>query len=136
MVQRIQTVYLLLVIILIGIIYLIPLAELNEENIKTYQLLYRGIIDSTNFSVVTPAVPLAIIHSIIIFVSVASVFLFKNRKLQMRLCVYNIILMLGFYGILYFYYRQGINNYNITYHRFYFPVILPFISAILTFCWA
>lgn len=101
MIQRIQSVFLLVVLLLFGMLFFKPLADLKVGGI-VYGFFPYGI-KNTEFQ----SIPLLVLHVIIISITLVTIFLFKNRSLQMRLCVYNILLMIGFAGLTYFYYHSG-----------------------------
>ena len=106
MIQRIQTLFLLLIVILSAITFFSPVAGLfnQTENIQ-YILDFRGISEITGntlkFAENTWA--LSAIALIIPIVALVTIFLFKNRILQLRLTIFNIVLMAGYYGILFMY---------------------------------
>ncbi|MFH2143632.1 MAG: DUF4293 domain-containing protein, partial [Bacteroidota bacterium] len=62
----------------------------------------------------------------------SSVFLFKNRKLQMRVCTYSILLIIGFYGLMSFYFFKLINNLEVVIH-YSFTSVLPMIAIVFIF---
>lgn len=70
--------------------------------------------------------------SITALIPFITLFLYKKRVVQMRLCVYNIILLIGFQAILYwFIWKIGSQFEAITAYKF--PFIFPVISAILSY---
>jgi len=75
MIQRIQSIYLFVVTVLGILLCCFPVAEVGEINI------HWG--ETVTFSGLTLIMPL---------VSLATIFLYKRRILQMRLCSFNIIL--------------------------------------------
>lgn len=77
-------------------------------------------------------IPLTILISLIIFITLITLFLFKKRILQIRLIIINIILMLGLIGLIYFYVYQ-IKQFGIYKSHFQFPCLYPIISLILSY---
>ncbi len=134
MIQRIQTVYLLLSSVLIFLVFMFPLSELLVDENLLFIYRYRGIYELVdNAEVLTIAsTPLAILFGIILIIGLISIFLFKNRMLQMRLSIFNIVLMLGSIGLTYYYIYIAFNELNTTVH-YSFAAIFPLISAILTY---
>ena len=61
------------------------------------------------------------------------IFLFKNRILQIRLCVFNSILMLGFYGLFAFFYWSVKGQMESVSMSFKFALSFPLISLILNY---
>jgi len=134
MLQRIQTIYLLLASVIIFLVFLFPIAHLVTSDGQIYYMLYRGIdayeipVNAGSLS----AYPLAILFTIILVISFISIFFYKNRIRQIRFCVYNILLMFGS-GFLTWYY---INNFAkrldcVVYYKL--PVIFPLIAVVLTY---
>ena len=134
MIQRTQTVYLLLSSVLMFLVFMFPLSELLVSENINYIFRYRGIYElADNSEILTiPSIPLAIIFGIILIINLISIFLFKNRMLQMRLSIFNIMLMLGSMGLAYFYIYTAFNELNTTLHIS-FAATFPLISAILTY---
>lgn len=133
MLQRIQTIYLFLTLILWGIIIKFPLAEIVDQDNQIYLFVFKGLIlnsDSEELYVTT--YPLIILLAIIMLISLVTIFLYKRRILQMRISFINILLMLGYVGLCYYYIKtfdkqlEGFVHYKVT-------MILPLISIILTY---
>ena len=135
MLQRIQTVYLLIVAILTGSMLFLPLAEIIDEGGKILTLYSYGIINqaSVNEGVIYSTLPIAIMIAIIFTICVISIFLYKNRTRQMRFCVFNILLMIGLLGLILFYYLSVRKDIGISHHTFRLPIVLPVINIVLTF---
>ena len=98
MIQRIQTVYLLLVAILMTLAAVLPVAEYFDiaKNI-VYQLDMRGFVQlnpDRSFLSAISTNPSTFIYGIILVVTIMTIFKYKNRKQQFRLCTINFILIL------------------------------------------
>jgi hypothetical protein len=130
MIQRIQTVYLLITIILTGFVIGFPLVELFTENDTSYVMTILGVYFEKNMEYSTwGLLVLCIINMIIALIAV---FLYRNRVLQMRLCVFNILVIVGFY-ILFAFYYWIIQEKFAAEMLVKWPVILPLINAIFTY---
>ncbi|HBS88584.1 MAG: hypothetical protein A2W91_18260 [Bacteroidetes bacterium GWF2_38_335] len=116
MIQRIQTVYLLFSLIASVVMFIVPVIGLNSASFK---------ITDEGFT------SLGILTGAICAISFATIILFKKRTLQIRLCLYNMILFFFFYGLLYYILHS--NEISISDVDFGFGVILPAICFILTF---
>lgn len=96
MIQRIQSVYLLLVVgLLIGCI-LLSMGSFGMNG-ATYQLMNYGVKDMQGVLVdksVWALVTLLIVSALIAF---SSIFMFVNRVFQIRMTIFNTILFLGYY---------------------------------------
>ena len=109
MIQRIQTVYLLVVTILATVTLLSPLGGL--ENVQTatiYTLSYQGLmqLSPTGSTLMANTWMLTALMVLIPVLSIITIFLFNKRFLQIRLIIFNIVLMAGFYGLLFIYLWQ------------------------------
>lgn len=106
MIQRIQTLYLLIITVLSSIILFNPVAGLTlNSDMSNFQLGLNGLVNSQN-EVVASVWALSAINVLIPAISLITIFLFKKRILQIRLSFINIVLMAGFYGILFIYLWQ------------------------------
>ena len=89
MIQRIQTIYLLLVVILGTLLcFFSPMQFLMPEGTEYIMLMTFDKWALATITVVIPA--LALIN----------IFLFKRRLLQARLNIMNVVLCLGYYALL------------------------------------
>jgi hypothetical protein len=96
MIQRVQTVYLLIVAGLFIALMFLPMAVLQSGE-QLYSFEVSGLTTVTNPSeLVYPTWSLMAIVAIIVLLSIVIIFLYKKRILQMRMCVYNALLMIGF----------------------------------------
>ena len=99
MLQRIQTVYLLIIVGLMVATLFLPLALLQAGD-QFYSFDATGISTiAEQPELVYPTWGLFALTAIISILALVTIFLFKKRILQIRLCVFNAILMLGFYGL-------------------------------------
>jgi hypothetical protein len=97
MLQRIQSVYLLLVAILMTAMTFLPLAILQRDGVL-YSFEVFGITSLSDTTEMNPMWGLFVLTALIAILAVATIFLYKKRILQIRICVFNAILMIGFYG--------------------------------------
>lgn len=134
MIQRIQTIYLLLATISILFIFIIPIAEITSDNGNIYELKYRGIVAQEIKGEIenTDAYPLAALCTIVFAIAVISIFKFKNRIKQIRLCIFNILLLGGTGFMMWFYLNHFSKALNGT-SQFKISIILPLISIILIY---
>ena len=96
MIQRIQTVYLLIVAVLFIALLFLPLAVVNSGG-ATFSFELIGLVSPAQPTEIAFSTwPLMGLAAIITLISVASVFLYKKRILQMRVCVYNTLIIIGF----------------------------------------
>ncbi|OQY03594.1 MAG: hypothetical protein B6I20_04725 [Bacteroidetes bacterium 4572_117] len=134
MIQRIQTIYIFLSSVLIFLIFIFPISEFFVDGNLSYIFRYRGIYELTDKAEIATitSLPLAVLFGIILVIGLINIFLFKNRGLQMRLCIFNIMLMLGSIGLAYYYIYFASVELAVTV-RFSIVATFPLISAILTY---
>ncbi len=132
MIQRKQTVFLLLAVIITVVCLCLPLCGFSsEQGIFGESVMYNLWIvtpDGTHdlsvwalFAILLVTCPIALF----------AVFSFHNRVLQWRLCVFNILLILGWYIVFACFVigkRNGIGSSDI-----YLTSVLPLISGVLYF---
>lgn len=107
--QRIQTFYLFTVTVLSVIMLLYPVAGLQvPAESAVYELSVKGLslITQEGSSFLTGAWVLTAITVLIPVLSVITIFSFKKRILQIRLIIITIVLLAGYYGLLFIYLWQ------------------------------
>ena len=133
MIQRAQSIYLFLVVVLMSLFLLFPIAELVTENnviLKLYSHGLKKITDGESQKLMS-TLALMILAFVIAVINFYNIFLFNNRTSQMRLCIYNILLLIGLVVLSFYYYRVVNKAYEITYHRFKIAAILPVFCIVL-----
>lgn len=107
--QRIQTFYLFTVTVLSVILFFFPVAGLQRPDDSTiYELSIQGItaVNAEGSSLLSGAWVLTAITVLIPLLSLITIFLFKKRVLQIRLIVITLVLLAGFYGLMFIYLWQ------------------------------
>lgn len=131
MIQRVQTFFLVLVGTILGVMLFFPLGDLVSSTGEGYRFLFYGVVNSANETVVS-FLPLAILLVFMPLFSLVTIFFFKYRILQMRFCVYNIILMFASVGFIWFESHQA--GKLLQADTIFSPsVVAPLVSAILTY---
>ena len=127
MIQRIQTIYLLVVAIIMTIPLYVPIAQLLIPSDASYNFFTYGVVLIGENSVLQAHYwALLIMNIFTIGIPLVNVFLFKKRFLQLRLCIVEIILLMWYHI------NQFANKMNaeILYK---FSLILPVICIIFTY---
>lgn len=134
MIQRIQTVYLLIAEILIGVLFFVPFGEIAVKAGSIYQCDIRGIYleGVPKPEIIYSSLPVDILWAVSLILILATIFLFKNRVLQMTLAKINIFLMLGLGGLI-FYYVWSIAKQLSGVYSFTIFLVFPIIAAILIY---
>ena len=134
--QRIQTIYLILVILLMTAGILLPSAEFfNAEKNITYLLDSRGIIEISQQDTVNKLAstnPLTFLFGLILFVTTFSIFKFQDRKKQFRLATISTILIL-IYIIAFIVFIFYAKNKLYADFSFQYPAVFPVIALILSY---
>lgn len=131
MIQRIQSIWLLLAFIASLLLFFLPLSSISAEG-SEFILKYRGVykISGANPELFSYTIPLAIISFIIMISSLSNIFLFKNRILQMRICVFSLILVFSAIGLLVYSSYLTFDQEQVSHAS---GSVLPLLIAIFTF---
>jgi amino acid transporter len=123
MIQRIQTIYLLLVTVLSGVLFLIPLFAIESLD-SAQPSAQNGFMITTNSF-------LLILSCAIGIISFLAIFFYKKRPAQVKACNLNMILICIFVGLL-FYTADTLNGMNQKVH-YQFGTYIPLIQLVFTF---
>ena len=132
MIQRIQTLYLLLVVILSSLLFFMPVAGWIIDGVSTQQLMFTGVFSGSEQVTDLPTWALSTLSVIIPLVSFVSLFLFKRRILQVRLNVFNIMLMIGYYALLALLLWFGNSQENVSDWFIEIIACVPLVNVILS----
>jgi hypothetical protein len=133
MIQRIQSIYLLIASVILGLLFFFPIADL-VSNSETYTFWYRGLygqILGINV-LIEQSTPLAILDLLILMLIISSIFLYKMRPVQMKLCLLNMILLIVSIVLTAFYLIFVYPDYNAKIHLKIF-VVFPVISLLFIY---
>ncbi len=125
MIQRIQTVFLFLSVVLTGVLIFVPIAlfKVGDEIVKLSVL---------NFENQPNVLPLLILAILMMLVPCVTIFLFKKRELQLKLSSLNVFLNAVFCGLIFLFYvdkMQEILSVNASYV---FGAYVPLINMVLS----
>jgi len=134
MIQRIQTIYLLAAAFLLAFFFFVPFSTfMVEPQMVKYLFLVSGLSsDGITSESVYSTIPLLILSILVFAMSTITIFLFKKRMIQIRLCIINTILLIGMQGLLY-YYVVAVSKLLSTSPQYGIIFIFPIVSAILSF---
>jgi len=134
MIQRIQTVYFLIAAFLLVLLFSNPIGEIVVQN-NLYLTFWHHKIESANSELFIPVStwPVTVLLSTIVLIELIIVFLYKKRQIQIRLCIFNILLLFGFVGLVYFFMNYTFNKQDITKSVFLWPIVCPMIAIILNY---
>ncbi|MCD8166301.1 MAG: DUF4293 domain-containing protein [Bacteroides sp.] len=128
MIQRIQTIYMLLVTALLIATLFLPLGNfINFSGMAVLKPL--GVTMDGTFQSTWGLFTLLLLSAII---SLGAIFLFKNRILQIRMCVFSMVIMIGFYLVFGFFWYMLQRGFDGTFSLG-FGLCLPLIAIILNY---
>ena len=134
MIQRKQTIYLFLAAVACIVCMCLPLGTLQLLGMGVEPVLYNMALVQTEGNSPTynfAYLPLFIALAIPAVVALVAIFLFKNRKLQARLCSFNLLLLLVWMALFAYYkYFQltAIGELQQTWSS-----VLPFVAAVFNY---
>ena len=125
MIQRIQTVFLLVSTFLLGLIFWLPLADITAAD-QLYLFDIKGIHKAgelviNGWALVCFLVLIVISHLVVIFS-------YKNRIRQVRILIFLMILLLGLFGIFFWFAYMGFRGVTVS---FKLAVAFPIVAIIL-----
>lgn len=135
MLQRIQTIYLFAIFLLSSAMFFVPLASLiNKLETIQYTLNFRGIFifQPSGEILISSVWGLTILMVLIPIISLSSIFMFKKRIYQIRLSIINMVLMAGFYGLIFVYILTAAKSFNADWYLL-FACSFPLINMVLNF---
>ena len=134
MIQRIQTVYLAAGVFLMMLLFSNPIAEIVVSD-TLFLKLYHNRVIAEDPELFTPysTWPITVLLSVIVLLETVSIFLYKRRQVQIRLCIFNLLLMFGLVGLIYYYTKYILNHLEGISSVFLWPIICPMIAIILNY---
>lgn len=134
MIQRIQTVYLVIAAILISLVFANPIAEIFISD-ELYLTLSHNSIEGSDPDLF-PAQstwPVTLLLAAILAIELVIIFSFRNRILQIRLCIFNLLLMFGVVGMIYFFTKYTLSQMEGQKSIFLWPILCPMVAIILNY---
>jgi len=127
MIQRIQTVFILIAEMLVASLFFVKLADLSVEG-ELYTFSIKGIFNGD--ALVFDGLPILIFIGIIVVLHLAIIFMYKKRIRQIRMLVFTVILLLGLFGMFFYFTYAGFTGAQVA---FKVPVAFPVVAAILDY---
>lgn len=125
MIQRIQTIFILVAGLLTGSLYVQKFADIivNDE-LHIFNAF--GILK--NQELISNGLPITLFIGIITLLHFVAIFLFKKRILQMRILGFTMILLLGLFGMFFYFTYASFEEVKVA---FKVAVALPVVCVIL-----
>ena len=134
MIQRIQTLYLLLVVVLTGLALWLPLVDFTV-GADTCTLTAFGLKDAAGITLL-PTVYLGVVLAATCLLPLVTIFLFRRRLLQIRLCVVEMVLLLGslvMEGVYYFLSWRVFSDLTFHTQGFKPAIVLPLVCLLFAY---
>lgn len=111
MIQRRQTIFMLLTAILSALLFFMPLASFDADgNVMKFTIFgIQNPIDTLTLSK-SYTWPLIVLTILMTIVPIFTIFKYKKRELQVKLCHLNMLLNIVFIGIVFLYYDNDIKE--------------------------
>ena len=136
MLQRIQTLYLLIVVVAMSLTLFLPsMHAISPEGIDYALSTLRGFypVEQGGFHLNGVTMWLTITNVVILLIALFTIFMYKWRIIQIRFSIFNMVLLIGYYAIFFFTRYVILQQNTMDSTTFSWPIILPLISAILTY---
>jgi hypothetical protein len=127
MIQRIQTLYLLVSAILIAFLFVLPFAEIAKDG-AIYLFNYKGII--LDGVVKENGMAISVLIGIILALHGFAILSYKNRIRQMRVIVFTILIMLGLFGMFFFFTYYSFSGAKVSFN---IGMVFPLVAIILDY---
>lgn len=127
MIQRIQTLFLLVSILLLGLLLWLPLADITSGT-DLYQFNIRGIFRGEEM--VFNGRPFIVFLFIVVALHLFVIFQYKNRIRQIRILVFSMVLLLGLFGVFFYFAYAGFDGAKASFR---IPVEFPLVAIILDY---
>ncbi|MGI6073229.1 MAG: DUF4293 domain-containing protein [Fermentimonas sp.] len=129
MIQRVQTLFLALAAAAMLVAVSVPLATFvyggQPVVFEAMGVYYEDVLRDSTWGIFV----IGILSSIIPLITI---FLYKRRILQIRLSVFNIFLMIGYYAYAGFVFYHLVNFNDMAFNKIGFGAVTPIIAIILT----
>ena len=135
MIQRVQSIYLLLVTVLMSFVLIRPYAALDLTDgqtltFRSYKIEYNaGSEQRSTYKSTIPLVFLAVVTALISF---GNIFLYHRRIWQLRVCLINTVLIVVLLATMYLYYIRAKSSLDVAMHAFRLPAIYPLLCVFLS----
>ena len=127
MIQRIQSVYLLISVILIGLLFALPFAEITKDG-AIFLFNFQGVL--LDGATKQSGILVSILIVILLAMHVYALISYKKRILQITVIKYSMIVLLGLLGTFAFYTAYSYNGAQISYK---ISAIFPLIAIVLDY---
>jgi hypothetical protein len=131
MIQRIQSIFLLIATVLSAIMLFTPVSHIQSTTGETFTYFSYGFRNNDNTgNLISSALPVFILLSVITLMTILIIFLYKKRTLQMTLCKLTILLVVLFVGLICFNYIMIQKNHGSLSPSIFIIIIIPVLEIL------
>ncbi len=127
MIQRIQTVFVLVAELLVASLFMLKFADLSVNG-ELFTFSANGIFNGE--TLVFNGLPLMLFIGLILLLHILVIFTYKKRIRQIRILVFTIILLLGLFGMFFYFTYAGFDGAKVA---FKIPLVFPIIAVVLDY---
>ena len=133
MIQRIQSLYLLIVVALMSVTLFAPIAMFTVAGGEVFTLSAFSLSSDMQSQ---STIWMGILLSLATALPLVTIFLFKNRVLQVRLCAVEIVLLLGCIAFMAIYFwlsgANALEDAIVEHRHFGWSAIMPIVALVFT----
>lgn len=133
MIQRVQSLFLLFATICSALMIFLPFSQMMTTDGELLKLYCTGLHNIPQEKLLYNTWPLCVLNVVTGLINFITIIIYQRRMLQMRLCVYNILLSIAQFTLLLFYFFKFKGEFGADLHSFSFTIILPLVNIILIF---
>ncbi len=117
MIQRIQSIYLLAAVLAFAAIFFTNYFMVTADGLNyIFNTQGLSLVDPEGNKVLFQYLPLLILHLSTIVLSMVAIFLFKNRKMQIRLCQFTLLVNTLLIGGIFYYSEVAMEHLKSSFH--------------------
>ena len=135
MIQRIQTIYLLISLIAWSILFFIPTVGIVNGSGGEWWVIPKGVMEATSSKTVLETVPMQVYFALVEILILISILTYGKRERQLRITLLNMILQILSYAIIALYLIKAKNSLHVQSGelRVIVYAVLPLLAAICSF---
>lgn len=127
MIQRIQSIFILLAAVFSALLLILPIADILADN-QEYVFKSLGIYQGANL--VFNGLPVFIFAGLITILHLVALFSYKKRVRQIRILIFTILILMGLFGLFYYFSFASFNDEIVSFR---FTVAFPIAACILDY---
>jgi hypothetical protein len=136
MIQRKQSIFLLITAVLLSWLLVRPYAELRLEDghrLTFYCLTIRNFTTPQDFEIIRHTIMLFMLIIVTGALNFVNIFLYNRRIIQLRMCLVSSALLVIILLTMLYYYITVRNGVNYTIHLFRLAAVFPIVGLIMNF---